>query len=208
MPVTSEGLGTPPLTPIAALPPIEVIQPALPIDPHTGEPPHGATIGLAYGFLLLAAATQAVGLGLAWWRAIHMDTFATAIRLLQWTNPRPGSFASIALAVAFVVIGVILVAAPALSGYLGWVGRPAARWWALGALVLTAATFVVTPNNWQVTWGNTSWLAVPLTLLGVIMAWLPRSRAVLSAWQSFRYPSPSTSANDQAIVYGRMEQFR
>jgi len=207
MPTTSEGLGTPPLTPIAALPPIEVIRPALPIDPHTGEPPHGATIGVAYSLFLLAAFAQAIGLGLAWWRAIHMDTFATAIRLFQWTNPRAGSFASIALAVSFVVLGVILVAAPAMTGYLGWVGRPAASWWALGTLCLMAATFVVTPDSWQVIWANTAWLAAPLTLVGVIMLWLPQSRAALRAWQSFRYPSPSTPATGKPIAYGRMEQF-
>jgi len=179
----------------------------MPIDPTTGEPPHGLTVTLAYAFLLCASAVQAANLGLAWWRAIHMDTFADATRLLQWTNPRPGSVASIALAVALVTIGVILVASPALSGYLGWVGRPQAPWWALGAVALSSATLVATPRPLAVTWANIGWVGLPLVLVGAILLWLPASRAALGTWQAFRQQT-LTPRGPENPAYGRLEHYR
>jgi len=202
-----DGLGTQPATPIVALPPIEKLQPTLRLDPATAEPYRARTVQVAYAALLLAAAAQAAGLGLMWWRAIHMDTFPAAARLIQWTHPNPGSPASLAVAVAVVAIGVVLVAAPALAGYLGWVGRPQAPWWAVGALAATAVTLAITPNTWAVTWANIGWLAVPLTLVGVVTLWLPASRRGLRDWQAFRQPvkpAPGTGP----VAYGRLEQFR
>jgi len=203
-----QGLGDPPRQPILALPPIEVVHPLLPIDARTGEPPHGLTIRLAYAFMLAAAVMQAVGLGLAWWRAIHMDTFDTAVRLLVWTKPVPGSAASIFLAVLLVAVGVVLVAAPAITGYLGWVGRPAALKWAIAALVLTVVTLVITPASWVFTWANIGWLAVPFTLVGVVLLWLPGSRRMLNNWQAFRTPVSAPPPPVRPVVYGRLEQFQ
>ena len=207
-PLGTDGLGTPLPVPIATLPPLEEIHPTLPIDPDTAEPPHGPTVAAAYACLLLAAGAQAFGLALAWWRAIHMTSFPTAVRLLEWVNPRPGSAASIALAVTMVVTGLILVAAPALAGYLGWVGRPAAPWWATAACLLCAATYVITPSHWAFNWANTGWLAAPLCLLGAVLLWLPASRAALAAWQTFRHPALAPGRGDRPVVYGRLEQFR
>jgi len=189
------------------LPPIEDVHPFLRIDPNTGEPPRVITVALAYGLLLVAAIVQAANLGLAWWRAIHMNTFDDAARLLQWTNPVPGSVASIVLAVALIAIGVILVAAPAVSGYLGWVGRPAAPWWALGAVVLSVATLFTTPHPLAIAWSSIGWLAMPISLAAAVLLWLPASRASLAAWQSFRNP-PSTPYLQPKPVYGRLEQYR
>ena len=205
----AEGLGTPPATPIVALPPIEQLHPGIPIDPNTGEPPHILTIGIAYALMLAAATAQAVGLGLAWWRAIHMETFSTSVRLIAWWQPTPGSAASIFLAILMMLIGVTLVAAPALTGYLGWVGRPAAAKWALGALAVTVLTALVTPPNWDIIWGNIGWCAVPLTLIGALYLWTPGSHAAMQAWQAFRHPAPPVDTSPTGpIAYGRLEQFR
>ena len=203
-----QGLGQAPATPIWALPPIEALRPDLPIDPRTGEPPRALPIAFAYAALLAAAAVQAAGLALAWWRAIHMETFDVAVRLLAWAKPTPGSAASIFLSVLMMAIGVLLVAAPALAGYLAWVGRPVAPWWAVAAVVLTAATVFVTPANWAVIWGNIGWLALPLSLVGAGLLWLPRSRLALATWKRFRQPAPTATGSKRSVAYGRLEQFK
>ena len=208
-----DGLGTPPTTPIAALPPIEKLQPTLHLDPATGEPHRAKTIRWAFLLLLLAGLAEAATTGLTWWRAIHMDTFPTAARLIAWTNPNPGSIASILIAVATMLIGLALVITPVLTGYLAWVGQAASRWWAVAVLVLTGATFVTTPPSaagvsWLTpTWGNVGWLAGPLVVGGAILLWLPASRCTFADWVGFRTPvAPSSPTGD--VVYGRLEQFR
>lgn len=202
----SDGLGLPPAEPIAALPPIEKLQPTLRIDPATDEPFRASLVAAAFAVLLLAALAQAGSLALTWWRAIHMDTFGQADRLIAWVHPNPGSFASILTAVATVLIGVACVAAPVLAGYIGWTGRAAARWWAVGALVLMATTFLITPR-FALDWSNIGWLAVPLTLAGAILLWLPATRRSLDDWAAFRRPGPAPSP-PKSIVYGRLEQYR
>lgn len=204
--IAADGLGTPPVTPIMALPPMEVLSPALPIDPMTNEPPHVFPVRLAYAFLLAAAACQCFGMGMAWWHAIHMETFDRAVRLLSWTKPTPGSLASIFLVVAMMGIGSVLTAAPAAAGYLGWVGRPVAPKLAVVALVLCVLLYLVTPPNWA-SIATVAWLAVPLTLAGTSLLWLPASRRSLDAWQTFRNPAPVRTP-ERPIVYGRLEHFR
>lgn len=201
------GLGKPLAAPIVALPPIEKLRPSLELDPATDEPRRSPLVRVAFAVLLLAAAAAAVGLALAWWRAIHMATFPTAIRLIVWTQPEPGYPLSLIVATAMVVIGVVLVAAPTLAGYLAWVGRPAARWWVLGALALTPATLVITPQSWDVAWANVGWLAVPIIIVGAVLLWLPATRARLDDWQAFRQPATPVAA-DGPVRYGRLEQFR
>jgi len=169
-------------------------------------------IRLAFWVLLLAALAEGGTIGLTWWRAIHMDSFPTAARLIAWAHPNPGSVASILIAVATMLTGLLLIAAPLVAGYLAWVGRSAATWWAVGALVLTAATFVITPPSagahWLTpTWPNIGWLAVPLTLIGAALLWLPQARRTFADWVSFRAPA-APGDNPTNIVYGRLEQFR
>ena len=207
------GLGTPPATPIAALPPIEKLQPSLRLDPTSGEPYRAAAIRWAFLLFLLAGLAEAGTLGLTWWRAIHMDTFPAAAALIAWTHPNPGSIPSILIAVATMLIGLALVTAPVLTGYLAWVGQRASRWWAIAALVLSIATFVITPPaapgaSWLAPiWGNIGWLAVPLMVAGAVLIWLPDSGRTFADWAGFRRPiMPASHAGN--IVYGRLEQFR
>jgi len=210
---TADGLGTPPAAPIVALPPIEELQPTLRLDAATGEPVRVGTIRWAFLLLLLGSLAEVGTIGLTWWRAIHMDSFPTAARLIVWANPNPGSVPSLLVATATMLIGVVLVAGPALAGYLAWVGRSAARWWAIGTLVLTAATYVITPPtasgaSWLAPiWGNVGWLAVPLTLAGAALLWLPSARRTYTDWAGFRTPAGAASHTGE-IVYGRLEQFR
>jgi len=205
---TPDGLGKPPATPIVALPPIEALRPDLPIDPKTGEPPHALTVRLAYALWLAAAAAQAGGLAAAWWHAIHVKTFTRAIRLFAWWQVQPGTVTAIVLAIVMMAIGVALVAVPAITGYLGWVGRPAATKWAVAAVLATAATLLLTPDTWALIRSNVSWLAAPLSLAGAIMVWLPRSRANLAAWERFRHPVRPLDDAPKPVVYGRLEQFQ
>jgi len=204
----AQGLGTAPTMPIVALPPIEALRPALPIDPLTGEPPHVRTVRIAYALWLAAAAAQAAGLAVAWWHAIHVETFTQAVRLFSWGQVAAGTPASIVLAIVMMVIGVALVATPAITGYLGWVGRPAATKWAVAAVVLTVATLFVSPATWAPVLGNIGWLGLPLSLAGAVFLWLPRSRAGLAAWQAFRYPARPMEDAPKPVFYGRLEQFQ
>jgi len=210
---TTDGLGTPLATPIAALPPIEKLQPSLRLDPTTGEPHRSGTIRWAFLLLLLAGLAEAGTLGLTWWRAIHMDTFPAAARLIAWTHPNPGSIPSILIAVATMLLGLALITAPVLAGYLAWVGQAASRWWAIAALALSLATFVITPPaapgaSWLAPiWGNIGWLAVPLALGGAVLTWLPASGRTFADWVGFRRAAVPAS-HTGSIVYGRLEQFR
>lgn len=204
----SSGIGVPPAVPIVALPPIPTATAALSIDPKTGEPPHVPTVRAAYGLFLVAAAAQVVSLALAWLRAISMSTFDDATRPLQWVYPRPGGVASIVLAVALVVVGVLLVATPVLTGYLAWVGHKAAIWWGLATFVLSWATLFTTAYPIAVNLANVGWLAVPFSLVGAALLWLPASRAGLDAWHRFRHPAPPVPAVRRPIAYGRLEQYR
>jgi len=206
-------LGAPPATPIVALPPIEQLQPTVRLDPVTGEPRRTAVIRVVFWLLLLASLAEAGTIALTWWRAIHMDSFGHAARLIGWAHPNPGSVPSLLIAAATMLTGVVLVAAPVLAGYLAWVGRPAARWWAIGALVLTGATYLITAPTvagatWLAPiWGNVGWLAVPLTLAGALLLWLPVATMFFADWTTFRTPvTPVSPAGD--VVYGRLEQFR
>lgn len=212
-PGASDGLGAPPTTPIVALPPIEKLQPTLRLDPATGEPRRGGIIRVAFWLFLLASLAGAGTIALTWWRAIHMDSFPRAARLIAWTHLNPGSLPPIFIAVATMLIGVVLVAAPVMVGYLAWVARPAARWWAIGALLLTGATYVIAPPTaagatWlSPVWGNVGWLAAPLILAGGLLLWLPPAGRTFADWAQFRTPV-TPAASSGAVAYGRLEQFR
>lgn len=142
----------------------------LPPLPRPAETTPGArpgTVVAATVCFALAAVSAAVALAWAWWRSINMTTFPTATRLMRWTDPRPGSLASVLWATAMVLIGVVMTAMPALLAVNGWLGHRWVRWGAIGGLA--AASLAVTLNT-------VAWASAPFAVAGLVLVWLPVSR--------------------------------
>lgn len=142
----------------------------LPPLPRPAEATPGARPGAVVAATVcfaLAAVSAAVALAWAWWGSINMTTFRTATRLMRWTDPRPGSLASVLWATAMVLIGVVMTAMPALLAVNGWLGHRWVRWGAIGGLA--AASLAVTLNT-------VAWASAPFAVAGLVLAWLPVSR--------------------------------
>ena len=142
----------------------------LPPLPRPAEATPGARPGAVVAATVcfaLAAVSAAVALAWAWWGSINMTTFRTATRLMRWTDPRPGSLASVLWATAMVLIGVVMTAMPALLAVNGWLGHRWVRWGAIGGLA--AASLAVTLNT-------VAWASAPFAVAGLVLVWLPVSR--------------------------------
>lgn len=141
--------------------------PPLPGPAETTPGARPGTVVAATVCFALAAVSAAVALAWAWWCSINMTTFPTATRLMRWTDPRPGSLASVLWATAMVLIGVVMTAMPALLAVNGWLGHRWVRWGAIGGLA--AASLAVTLNT-------VAWASAPFAVAGLVLVWLPVSR--------------------------------
>lgn len=141
--------------------------PPLPGPAETTPGARPGTVVAATVCFALAAVSAAVALAWAWWCSINMTTFRTATRLMRWTDPRPGSLASVLWATAMVLIGVVMTAMPALLAVNGWLGHRWVRWGAIGGLA--AASLAVTLNT-------VVWASAPFAVAGLVLVWLPVSR--------------------------------
>ena len=141
--------------------------PPLPGPAETTPGARPGTVVAATVCFALAAVSAAVALVWAWWCSINMTTFRTATHLMRWTDPRPGSLASVLWATAMVLIGVVMTAMPALLAVNGWLGHRWVRWGAIGGLA--AASLAVTLNT-------VAWASAPFAVTGLVLVWLPVSR--------------------------------
>lgn len=185
------------VTEIGTLPPLEAIQADLPVNPATGQPRRPVLAVVATACYGLAAASSAVGLALAWWGSIHVRTFGTATRLMAWTDPRPGSLASVLLAALMMVIGAAMVAMPAILAVNTWLGRRWVRWGAIGGLA--AAALALTMNG-------VSWLALPFSLAAGVLLWTPPLRRWLQLWAAVRARPAVERFESRPVRYGRIAE--
>lgn len=148
----------------------------------------------AAGCYLVAAIAAGIALIVAWWQSIHMQTFVSATHLMTWTHPRPGSLASVLLAVAMMCIAAAMVAMPGILAVNTWLGRRWVRWGAIAGVVVGCAA---------VTLNAVAWTPMPFLVAGGVMVWMPRVRR----WMDARVakPTPSTSGAEP-VRYGRVPQ--
>lgn len=182
-----------PVTEIGTLPPTDVVDHRLPVDPATGLPRREkpATIAtICYG---LAAGVSAVALARAWWGTINMRTFHLATNLMTWTSPRPGSLASVLLAALMMVIGGMMVTMPGLLAVNTWLGRGWVRWGAIGGVAAAALALTLNPL---------AWLAAPFAVAGGVLVWLPSTGRWFGLWRQVRSTPEIERFEPHPVRYG------
>lgn len=184
---------------IRTLPPLEVTQRGVPVSPVTGEPRRPRLLVASMVLLLLASLAAVVAFVRAWWETIHVQNWPHSIRLLSWTNTRPGSWQSITLAVVFGLIGLVMVAAPAICAHNAWAGQ---RWTRIGALVAAALECLAVLLN------PIAWLALPFALAGAVALWLAPVGAFFDQWARFSADPEPVAVADAPVAYGRLPRYR
>lgn len=181
------------VTEIGTLPPIDVVERGLPVDPVTGRPRRDVLATIATVCFTLASGASAVALGAAWWGTINMRTFHLATNLMTWTNPRPGSLASVLLAALMMVIGGVMVAMPALLAVNTWLGRGWVRWGAIGGVAAAALALTLNPL---------AWIGAPFTVAGGVLVWLPSTRRWFGLWRQVRSEPEIERFRPRPVSYG------
>ena len=196
---TDAGLGRPPATPIATLPPLPPSPEGLALSEKTGQPrrePWAVAAGL---LLYLGAGINAVGYGVYWWNAMHVDRWPGVARLVEWTHPRPGSGASIAVVVALAAIAAIVSAAPAIASFNAWNGYRWSRWAAVAAAGLSLLSLL--GAGW-------AWWCIPPIVVGAALLWLPIMERYFTQWEAFRTPQRPEVHQPVSVVYGPLPRYR
>ncbi|MDR2619977.1 MAG: hypothetical protein LBC29_02465 [Propionibacteriaceae bacterium] len=193
------GLGNPPAQPIRTLPPLPATHRGVALSPRTGETPRPVLLGIACAFAYLSTALAAASFGWAWWRAIHMETWMSATRFIEWMQPRPGSALSLLAAVILAVICSLTVAAPWVAAYAAWAGYRWARYAGLIAAGISCLTLLLRPY---------AWLAIPPAVLAALLYWLPPVTNYFKQWDTLRAPPAATAPDQGRVYYGRLAQYR
>lgn len=184
---------------IATLPPLDLIEPTIPLSEATGQPLRHPVMVVGACFLYAAAAAALVSAGVAWWQSMDMAQFPTATKLIELTQPRPGGWRSIALVVLLGLLVVVLVATPAISGFNAWNGH---RWSRIAALVsvpVAALGYLLNPI---------AWAGVPLAAIGAAILWTPSVGRYFSHWEAFRAAQVVHPADIVPVVYGTLPRYR
>ena len=184
---------------IATLPPIEVLAPATPTSPRTGEPPRPAALWVSSILLYLASACLAGAYGWHWWQAAHTDTYDTSARLIGWLEPEPGKWLSLLLEGIFALVLVLAAGACSVIGYQSWMGRRWTRWASFAALATTVG-FAAILNNLAV-------IGLGLAAAGAALLWLPSLTTYYSRWEQLRAARPDGYRRPESIHYGRLARF-
>ena len=213
------GLGNEPDTRIAVLPPVDQLDIGPRLSPRTGEPLRPVLLGVSLGFFCAAALVSAVTLAFTWWHAIHMATFDHAARIIEWLDPRPGveryagTWQSVLAAILVVAIGVIMVAGPWLQAFSAAQGRRWTRIFGLVCVPIGALAWMMTTGHPTFThWGLWltwfPWLAVPLSLVGAVLLWLPPLQRFFADFEFVRRPDFGAPPRTSGIKYGPLDRYR
>ncbi len=185
--------------PIQTLPPIDVIEQLVPLSEATGQPRRDTVMIIGISFLYAATVAAAAGYGKSWWDAIHVAGFAESSRLIEMTDPRPGSWQSVVWVVVLALIALAMTSSAAISAFNAWNGHRWSRVASLGATVLSALAYFV--NEW-------AWVAVPLAVVGTIILWLPPVGRYFHHWALFRSGEPAEATEWEDVFYGRLPRYR
>lgn len=185
---------------IATLPPIEELRRDVPRSLRTGEPRRPVLVGVAAVLLYLAVAAAAVAYGWHWWLAADMDTYHRSAWLVEWTEPEPGLWLSLALEGALAAALALAAGAAGVAGFQAWNGWRWSRWAGLAAVVLMGGFAALT--SW--------WALVPatLTVAGAALLFLPPVTKYFGQWAQVRAERPVPYRRPDEIHYGRLPRFR
>ncbi|MGJ6980326.1 hypothetical protein ACSDQ9_07315 [Aestuariimicrobium soli] len=162
---------------IETLPPLDELQPAIPVSEATGQPRRAPMMLVAIGFLYASSVASAAALVKVWWDMIHLHSFPTSIRMVEWAKPDSWSLTAVLLAVAAAGAGAVMVAAPAIAAFNAWNGH---KWSRIAALVAVALScLAILLNDW-------AYVAIPLAAVGAGWLWLPAVTRYFALWQAFR----------------------
>lgn len=185
---------------IATLPPIETFDDSVPTSERTGEPRRHPILVLGILLLYAASAIATVAFGLAWYHMMQISGFNSATRLAGWVGHAPYEWETIVTACLVTVIAVAMIIAPGVAAYNAWCGRYWSRWAALIAVaVVLVAAFLL--NRW-------AWLAVPLTVAGAIVLFLPQSGKVFSEFAAFRQEKMPRVVEVGDVFYGPLPTYK
>lgn len=184
---------------IRTLPPLEVLERGVPVDPRTGEPRRPRQVLAAVTLLVAASVVAGLSFVKAWWDTIHVQNWPRSIHLMQWTNTRPGSWQSITLAVLFGLIGLVMVSGPAICAHNAWAGQ---RWTRVASLIAAGLECLALLMN------PLSWLALPVALAGAIMLWLAPAGAFFDQWQRFTAAPEPEFHETTPVPYGPLPRYR
>lgn len=186
--------------PIATLPPIDEIRPALPISQATGQPRRSKLMATSAGLLLASSAAAAVSLGFAWWDAIHVENWPDATNLTRWLHPDAGTWQSVVLVCGMGAIGATMATAPAVAAFNAWNGHRWSRWAGLVACAVVGGLAVL--MNWQ------AWIALPLAVIGAILLFLPPVTRYFDHWDAYRAANPAKELRTDPVFYGPLWRYR
>ena len=184
---------------IATLPPIEVLAPATPTSPRTGEPPRPAALWISSVLLHLASAALAGAYGWHWWQAAHSDTYGASARLIGWLEPEPGKWLSLLLEGIFALALVLAAGACSTIGYQSWIGRRWTRPASFAALTLTAG-FAAILNH-------AAFIGLGLAVAGAALLWLPSLSTYHSHWEQLRAARQGGYRRPESIHYGPLARY-
>lgn len=184
---------------IDTLPPLEELAPAIPISQATGQPRRSKVMLVGALFLYAGAVAAAVAFGVAYWDTIHVQNWPHSIRLIRWFHPGPGTWQSVLLVCLMGLIGAVMTAAPAITGFQAWNGH---RWSRVAGLVSCAlAGLAVTMND-------VAWLSLPLVAIGTGILFTPPVGRYFWHWQVFRTPAPPAAPRTEPVTYGPLPRYR
>lgn len=181
---------------IATLTPPPQLNRGVPVNPRTGEPRRPIIVAVATASCWLAVATTGVSLFWVFWDAV--SRFAQASWLMGQFVTTPGSLERVLLAVAVTVVALIVTTANAIVGYYAWTGY---RWTRIAGLITAALTCGVLVLN------QPGWLAVPFSVIGEGLLWLPPAGAFFTAWRARRHPDQVFAPPTIDVHYGPVPRF-
>lgn len=169
----------------------------VPLSERTGEPRRGWEITIATTLAVVAGAWMAVATLVTLYRAAVRWPASAA--MIGWAEARPGSTASVLLAVAMAAIGAAVVTGAGVLAYNTWEGHEWVRWVGLAAVVTSLLTILLDPLS-QVT--------IAFLVPAAVLVWLPGARAVFRAFETHRKPPVRPTDRPETVAYGPLPRYR
>lgn len=176
---------------------LPVESPRAHVHPLTGEPRRPWTIRLATITNWVAVAAVASSLLGAYWIAIQ--DFAAAAWLTGLFPTEPGSTERVLLVIAVTLIVVVIAVGNVITGFYAWMGY---RWSRISGLIAATLSFAA------LTLTQIAWVAIPLSVVGAALLWLPASSGFFLRWQALRHPEIDWATPPEAVEYGPLSRYR
>jgi hypothetical protein len=181
---------------IATITPDQVA-PIVPVNPKNGQPRRPASVWVGSVACLLAVGVTAASLLWTYWNEIA--DFTRAAWLLGQLGEQPGILTQVLASIGLTLVALVIGIANAITGYYAWSGYD---WTRISGIVSGVLSFAVLLFN------PVGWAAIPLSVLGAGLLWLPSSRAFFSAWNARRHPGVEFAPPVEQVFYGPLPRYR